>query len=160
MGLGDGNTAAKPPQPPSPTVQGKTLDVPGAHDDCIISVLSPPPSQKTVVRRFPFSRLRDPTAFISREQQQSSRARKSGFTRVVVVREDGAGHGQGRGGSSPVFHAFQCLDNNPDDLVQVNKLYKIHRCNVMFMMIIGLCSFSQFFFAVLTTSKPISSPEH
>ena len=65
--------------------------------------LSFSPSPQTIVKRFDFRQLHEPTAFISRDQ--SGPGRKSGFTRVVVVREDYAGHVRG----NPVFHAFQVI---------------------------------------------------
>ncbi len=49
-------------------------------------------------------------AFKAKDQRESG----SGLSRVVVFTEERAGHFNG----NPVFHAVQCLDSDPIDLVE------------------------------------------
>ena len=53
-----------------------------------------------IAESFDINAVRDPVAFISNDADQNP---KSGFSRVVIFAEIGAGHF----GGNPVFHAFQ-----------------------------------------------------
>lgn len=55
---------------------------------------------QVVAERFPLSQVKSPIAFISKDQDPNE---KSGYSRVVVIKEEGAGHYN----NTPLFHAFQ-----------------------------------------------------
>ena len=55
---------------------------------------------QVIAESFDINSIRDPVAFISND---STQPQKSGFSRVVIFTELGAGHF----GGNPVFHAFQ-----------------------------------------------------
>jgi hypothetical protein len=83
-----------------------------------------------VAERFDLRKISNAVAFISRRQDPHQ---KSGFSRVVVITEENAGHFN----QNPIYHAFQvrkvpplyntltnfivsqCLESSPEDLVEM-----------------------------------------